>query len=357
VMGSKLVLGVPVGVARTIVVDTLKADAGNVTVTIECKPLVNCGDGACSGTESSANCPKDCGKSLECGDGKCDATTETCGSCPADCGTCPAECSTSSKPGCGGCGCESCVCALDSFCCKTAWDGSCVSECSSQCKGPACASTAVCGDDKCEGDEDSTSCPNDCKKFGFCGDGECEASSDPANSGETCKDCPQDCGLCSGVGPTCGDGKCDPNEQCATCPQDCGQCDKVCADVCDPIVCAMDSFCCTKFDSLCDKECADTGKPPKGSAICPVDKCGDGVCSGGEKCDVCTKDCGACPAVCGNGKCEAGETLSNCKADCTTGCEGKCDSSSKDANGDTCWCDSFCTDNGDCCDDKVQFCK
>jgi hypothetical protein len=44
-----------------------------------------------------------------------------------------------------------------------------------------------------------------------CGDGSC-------NNGETCSNCPADCGTC----PTCPNSVCDNDETCQTCPQDCG---------------------------------------------------------------------------------------------------------------------------------------
>lgn len=44
-----------------------------------------CGDGACTGEETCANCESDCGAC--CGDGVC-APTELCGTCAADCGAC-----------------------------------------------------------------------------------------------------------------------------------------------------------------------------------------------------------------------------------------------------------------------------
>jgi hypothetical protein len=46
-----------------------------------------------------------------------------------------------------------------------------------------------------------------------CGDSLC-------NNGETCSDCPQDCGICA----SCPDGSCNGNETCLTCYQDCGIC-------------------------------------------------------------------------------------------------------------------------------------
>ena len=48
-----------------------------------------------------------------------------------------ADCSPSNSPGCEGCGCETCVCDQDEFCCAMAWDDVCVNICAESC-GAAC---------------------------------------------------------------------------------------------------------------------------------------------------------------------------------------------------------------------------
>ena len=48
----------------------------------------------------------------------------------------------------------------------------------------------------------------------WCGSGVC-------GGGETCANCPADCGKCP---PVCGDGACTTGETCAMCPADCGAC-------------------------------------------------------------------------------------------------------------------------------------
>jgi cysteine-rich repeat protein len=151
-----------------------------------------------------------------------------------------------------------------------------------------------------------------------CGNGMCESS-----DGESCVNCPADCGSCCGNGtcdsgestaicpadciPPCGNGTCEGDETCTSCPGDCGLC-----------------FC---GNATCD--------PSETCAECPGDcpcepVCGDGQCAATETCTGCPADCGPCPPVCGNGVTEAGEqcddggTLSGdgCSANCQT--EGAC---------------------------------
>ena len=162
---------------------------------------------------------------------------------------------------------------------------------------------------KCVAGETCENCPVDCGKCSTCGDGVCNAS-----QGETCFSCPVDCGLC----PTCGNGVCDPTrparaaprtaasapvaatasaprrEDCASCPEDCGVCAK-----CGDGVCTA---------------------PLENCYTCPADcgvcmGCGDGLCNDNKTCASCQQDCGLC-SVCGDGKCQTGETCVNCEVDC-----------------------------------------
>ncbi len=59
--------------------------------------------------------------------------------------------------------------------------------------------------------------------------------------------------------------------------------------------------------------------------------CGDGQCDGGETCETCPADCGACPASCPNGSCDAGEDCGTCPDDC-----GACLPTCGGAGGNTC---------------------
>jgi hypothetical protein len=128
----------------------------------------------------------------------------------------------------------------------------------------------------------------------YCGDGICD-------SGETCSNCPQDCGICP---PTnyCGDGICDSGETCSNCPQDCGLCPLT--DYCGDGICGSGETC-----SNCPQDCGSCPTPP------PENYCGDGICGSGETCSSCPQDCGTCH-ICGDGVCSGTETCLNCEQDC-----------------------------------------
>ncbi|MBM4345865.1 MAG: hypothetical protein FJ100_21035 [Deltaproteobacteria bacterium] len=319
-----------------------------------CSASSTCGDGACDkAKESCQSCPIDCGKcGPVCGDKVC-SSTESCNSCPADCGPCIGSdgCKPTDQPGCGGCGCEACVCKADPSCCTSAWDDGCVEMCKkcgakcgvavcgdglcdaqsgetcSTCSNDCGACPAQCGNGLCEGaaGETCSTCPGDCGKCGGgCGDGKC----DPA-AGEGCNICVTDCGICPAV---CGNAQCEANENCGNCPSDCGKCVPICGDKkCDAASgescsnCAADCGTCgpTCGDGKCDplggescKNCAsDCG-------TCPLE-CGNGQCQMGEDCVNCQQDCGVCKPVCGNKKCEVGENCKECGIDCGP-CPGGC---------------------------------
>ncbi len=341
-----MTIGAPANLPRIVFIDTSAATTGSVTLTLECTVTVLCGDGNCDPGETCGGCMKDCGKcnTGTCGDGVC-AATEDCLLCPGDCGVCDAGCTSGSAPKCAGCSCESCVCTGpqpnypngDTFCCDTAWDSNCVSECKGC--GAKCPSVlSTCGDGTCDwGTEDSTTCPNDCSNS-YCGDGICSVADQ-----ETCGGCPIDCGFCLTVGPGgvgCGDGTCTGNENCTNCQADCGACgDYSCA-------CQADGTCCNgDFGSACQDACkACIGA--NGGGSCPISSCGDGVCAG-ETCATCDIDCGTCPAYCGDGNCDPGEDKASCPKDCTPGCMA---SDVPTCNG--CACEScVCANDSFCCTD------
>ncbi len=317
--------------------------------TQNCKEC-SCGDKQCGEDQCGQSCGE-CGEGFFCdADGYCQECTcegKTCGGdgCGNPCGTCPAgqacangtctadvpfECQVHETPGCPGCECEACVCAMDSLCCDPDWywDQFCVQECQYDCNGPACDSFCfpaceglVCGDDGCGG-----ACGT-CPEGTYCGAGG-KACLPCTCEGKQCGDdgCGNSCGECA-EGETCANGVCVP----AGCtPQDgpgCGGC------ACEACVCAADSFCCeVAWDELCVEACSvDCG------ANCPcVPNCGDAEC-GDDGCG------GQCPPGCGEGEfCDAGVC-----ATCT--CEGKqCGDDGCGNSCGTCGENQFCNDQGQC---------
>jgi hypothetical protein len=63
-------------------------------------------------------------------------------------------CNAVAGVGCGGCVCESCVCAQDPYCCSTKWDAICADECAQCNTQDGCAAGPVncpgCGGCACE---------------------------------------------------------------------------------------------------------------------------------------------------------------------------------------------------------------
>ncbi len=338
-----------------------------------------------------------CASGPSCGDGTCDSD-ETCDSCPDDCGWCSGGdcCEPQGAPGCGDYYVMDCVCAQDSFCCQSEWDSYCVNEIAQFGCG-SCSTGPGCGDGSCDGGETCSSCPDDC---GPCGTGDCCK----AQSGPGCQDaaiaacvCADDsyccstkwdsvcagevtelgCGSCGGTGG-CGDGSCSGGETCEDCPDDCGYCQGTgdcCAAQTGPgcgdaavssCVCGQDSYCCSvTWDAYCVTEVEEFGCGSCGGAgdACPGytgtsycckkgDPCGwgsDGLCDCDSTCDWDQDDCGG-GTGCGDGKCGAGETCTSCPEDCgycagTGDCCAAHDSvGCKDATIQNCVCDqdSYC---------------
>ena len=90
--------------------------------------------------------------------------------------------------GCDGCACESCVCAMDEFCCNNAWDGKCVEECAFDCGGCGYKGCEALTGPGCDG------CPCQecvCAQDSYC----CDIKWD-----NLCADkCVQDCGGCEAL--------------------------------------------------------------------------------------------------------------------------------------------------------------
>jgi hypothetical protein len=294
-------------------------------------------DAFCCQTEWDSICAQevgdfgcgDCGDGELCGNGLCDVD-ESCAICPEYCGYCPGtgDCCTAHQGlGCGDAAIQSCVCELDSYCCQTAWDYTCATQVESFACGE-CVGSTNCGDGLCVAGETCGNCPDDCGPCGGTGSC-CEAQSGPGCGDPTVQACvckkdafccqytwdqvcvdeitAFNCGDCAGGG--CGNGLCDNDEDCLICPGDCGACGGTgCCEAhattaCDDAtvaacVCNQDAFCCqVEWDGVCVDEVVSLGCGTCGGSG-PV--CGDGQCESGESCKVCPGDCGACP---GSGSC------------------------------------------------------
>jgi hypothetical protein len=218
-----------------------------------------------------------CANQPYCGNGLCDIA-ETCETCPADCG-------------CNGHACLRGACCVPSCTGKTCGDDGCGGSCAPGCNkgflcdGGQCVDMPSCGNGSCEPTlkEDCSSCPFDC----VCSTGRrCLASTccDPA---ATCtgKQCGSDgCGgTCGPCGPGascldgrckgdvfCGNGACEPGETCSNCPADCG--------------CAAGQTC-TVSGSCCTPQCSgkDCGSDGCGGA-CPSTCGADLSCGSDFKC-------------------------------------------------------------------------
>jgi hypothetical protein len=160
---------------------------------------------------------------------------------------------------------------------------------------------AACGDDLCNGSEDTLSCARDCPSGATCGDGVCmdwmvEDAEGLVRPLENCLSCATDCGVCFG---DCGPGVCDPTGRNAECP-------------CDIVT--------NCGDGVCSPDEASTGL--SSGTYCAQDcPCGDGVCdvSAGESSGNCPVDC-----ICGDGVCTDGESRLNCAPDCAEPFDGLC---------------------------------
>ena len=192
--------------------------------------------------------------------------------------------------------------------------------CEPQCDG------RICGPDGCGGtcgpcgDEEFCTEGGRCEAVpAQCGDATCDA-------GESCLNCPGDCGQC------CGDGACTDaqGEDCATCPADCGcpngeacnaiahACEAQCVPNCDGRDCGADG-CGGTCGNGCpgDQACSDAGLCVELPA-----QCGDNTCDAGEDCATCPADCGQC---CANGACADTENCATCPADCSCEDGERCD--------------------------------
>jgi hypothetical protein len=95
-----------------------------------------CFGGACTGR------PRDCDDDNPCTADACLPATGCTHTPIADCAFSDG-CTASDEPGCVGCTCEACVCAIDSLCCHVAWDAQCAATCAMSCGQPMTGSASA----------------------------------------------------------------------------------------------------------------------------------------------------------------------------------------------------------------------
>lgn len=126
------------------------------------------GTGGVTACQTQGGCEKDCPQCDSCGNGFC-GPNEDCVYCPNDCGACTGSCCENQPDlGCDDLDCQKCVCAIDAFCCNTAWDGICAGcaagsspECDA-CTAANCGQCDTCGNGVCLASQDCCDCDADC---------------------------------------------------------------------------------------------------------------------------------------------------------------------------------------------------
>ena len=278
-----------------------------------------------------------------------------------------------------------CVCALDGFCCSTAWDGICTGVAETQC-GAVCTCDAPGEATACETDPDCAGCDDGdlCNGSWQCVDGVCLESGaavicNPADD----VGCLQN--LCVPATGTCeleaNVAECDDDDSCTSdaCGEDglcvhepSGACDNhPCEPSSDPgsndaaitaCVCEVDAYCCeTAWDAVCVDEvtndcgvscdCSDpAGLPCELDADCSF--CSDDVCTGPWACVT-----GVCvatePVICDD------STDSECIINTCTPDTGTCELTAIPEacdDGDLCTLDS-CSEAGECVNEAQPGCQ
>lgn len=176
--------------------------------------------------------------------------TDACGGPVVGEGDC---CEDNNSPGCDEPDVQTCVCAIDSFCCDTEWDNICAGYAADDCDACGGGSTGEPNEDCCTV-QDSPGCTDPgietcvCANDAYC----CDTQWDATCVGRVGSD------LC---GPSC-----DPDDDDGPCCEDNGTpgCEVNSVEAC---VCAADSFCC---DTFWDTMCVDA---------------------------IATNDCGTCPVI------------------------------------------------------------
>ena len=277
--------------------------------------------------------------------GACQPEYQACQDCVPDC--------TNKQCGPNGCSGNCGLCDDDYFCDNYKCKPICIPDCEGiECGTNGCGgSCGVCADDEeCEAGACVPVCQADCAGK-QCGDDGCEGLCGTCPPAFVCEN-----NFCMPVGPVCGDGDCNGwvGETCDNCPEDCGKCGDGCSPTgsagcngckCEDCVCAMDAYCCNvQWDSICVGECQDCGGCGGCEPQCSNMDCGDDSCGG---------SCGFCgpKETCKNGKCidqcQPSCLGKQCGADSCGGSCGQCPAGFKcDADFS---CVPICTPN---CNDK-----
>jgi hypothetical protein len=172
-------------------------------------------------------------------------------------------CETSAMPGCPDREVETCVCAIDNFCCQFEWDQTCVELtefCGLDC--PSESSTGDAGDGDCCAVHNNVGCDDEavencvCAMDPFC----CQVMWDGICVNEAINLCDADCGAGStsfGTDTSMDTGSMDTGDPGTSCcvPHGTPGCDDAVVEAC---VCAFDSFCCdASWDNICVSEALD----------------------------------------------------------------------------------------------------
>ena len=330
--------------------------------------IVECG--------SEAECfePIGAGNDPECGDGAC-TDSETCATCADDCGACPEGgdcCSPHEGVGCEDIECTAIVCEGVPSCCTDTWNAACAELALGLCSLCMDGPFPNCGDGVCQPSEDTDSCPEDCATeppssciADNCDLGQCldfDICAEVVDCMDACDDvsCAEGClddapgtvlgllgnALSCGTDAGCFDDSPAPTDDCLESSCDAGNCadfpecaealdcmnactSEACASACieaspsifqppltNLLECGVLAGCYGDGELVCgDGWCV----PPESAETCPEDctgaaTCGDGVCGGGEGCNTCPDDCGECDGPCcsphddqgcGNSSCES----------------------------------------------------
>ncbi|NUN12242.1 MAG: CHRD domain-containing protein [Myxococcales bacterium] len=312
-----------------------------------CQCISQPGEGSCCVPTGAAGCKDELCQSCVCGNDPFCCSTGWDNLCVAEASAgcndvcdCPdfgaGDCCTAlDTPGCGNPLCQDCVCALDTFCCDVTWDGLCVAEAASNCTECGCPNSDCCapkGEPGCD-DAECESCV--CALDDFC----CSVSWDELCVTIAAEDCGPLCG-CFGVFAT-GD-CCAPHIEPGCETPACQSCvctnDDFCCDV------GWDEVCVQFAAGDCSAACG-CGAAPEGDCCaangtpgCAVTGCTACVCDIDDTCCTTewTDSCAtvaqtACDTDCG---CEAANDC--CFANGGLGCS--------DADCQSCVCalDDFC---------------